>query len=61
MSENRARTVTAVALPAVTLWMLTGGVALAVVIMLAMLVVEIIILVRVYDLLDLIHRLVPPG
>lgn len=52
---------TYVALPGTTLRWLVGAVAAAVAIMLAMLAVEIVILLRVFELLDLVERLVPPG
>ncbi|HXF51106.1 MAG TPA: hypothetical protein VNM43_05440 [Dehalococcoidia bacterium] len=52
---------TYVALPATTLRWLVGAVGAAVVIMIAMLAVEIVILLRVFELLDLVERLAPPG
>lgn len=52
---------TYVALPATTLRWLVGAVGTAVVIMIAMLAVEIVILLRVFELLDLVERLAPPG
>ncbi len=52
---------TYVALPASTLRWLLGVLGAAVVIMMAMLAVEIVILLRVFELLDLVERLVPPG
>ena len=50
-----------VALPASTLRLLFGAVMCAVVIMLAMLSVEIVILLEVFDLIDLVEQLVPPA
>lgn len=52
---------TYVALPASTLRWLLGAVGAAVLIMMAMLAVEIVILLRVFELLDLVERLVPAG
>ncbi|MCL6641602.1 MAG: hypothetical protein K6T92_09565 [Candidatus Rokubacteria bacterium] len=52
---------TYVALPLSTLRWLLAGVGAAVAIMLAMLAVEIVILLRVFELLDLVERLAPPG
>lgn len=52
---------TYVALPATTLRWLVGAVGAAVVIMIAMLAVEIVILLGVFELLDLVERLAPPG
>ena len=50
-----------VALPASMLRLMMAGIFVAVVVMLAMLVVEIVILLRVFDMLDLIRRLAPPA
>ena len=48
-----------VALPLGTLRLLVGGIVLAVVAMLAMLAFEIVILLQVFDLIDLVEKLVP--
>jgi hypothetical protein len=48
-----------VALPVGTLRLLVGGIVLAVVAMLAMLAFEIVILLQVFDLIDLVEKLVP--
>jgi hypothetical protein len=48
-----------VALPVGTLRLLVGGIVLAVVVMLAMLAFEIVILFKVFDLIDLVGKLVP--
>jgi len=48
-----------VALPVGTLRLLVGGIVLAVVVMLAMLAFEIVILLQVFDLIDLVEKLVP--
>jgi hypothetical protein len=48
-----------VALPLGTLRLLVGGIVLAVVVMLAMLAFEIVILLQVFDLIDLVEKLVP--
>ena len=48
-----------VALPVGTLRLLVGGIVLAVVVMLAMLGFEIVILFQVFDLIDLVEKLVP--
>ena len=48
-----------VALPPGTLRLLVGGIVLAVVVMLAMLAFEIVILFKVFDLIDLVEKLVP--
>ena len=48
-----------VALPAGTLRLLVGGIVLAVVVMVAMLAFEIVILLQVFDLIDLVEELVP--
>jgi hypothetical protein len=50
-----------VAIPTSTLRLMVAGIGLAVLIMCAMLGVEIVILLRVFDLLDLVRRLVPPA
>ena len=50
-----------VALPVGTLRLLVGGIVLAVVVMLAMLAFEIVILLQVFDLIDLVEKLVPAG
>jgi hypothetical protein len=50
-----------VALPASMLRLMMAGIFVAVVVMLAMLGVEIVILLRVFDMLDLIRRLAPPA
>jgi hypothetical protein len=47
------------ALPVGTLRLLVGGIVLAVVVMLAMLAFEIVILFKVFDLIDLVEKLVP--
>jgi hypothetical protein len=52
---------TYVALPLMTLRWLLAGVGAVAAIMLAMLAVEVVILLRVFELLDLVERLVPPG
>ena len=49
----------AVALPLTTLRLMVGGIVLAVVVMLAMLAFEIVILLQVFDLIDLVEKLVP--
>jgi hypothetical protein len=48
-----------VALPLGTLRLLVGGIVLAVVVMIAMLAFEIVILYQVFDLIDLVEKLVP--
>jgi hypothetical protein len=48
-----------VALPVGTLRLLVGGIILAVLVMLAMLAFEIVILFKVFDLIDLVEKLVP--
>jgi hypothetical protein len=50
-----------VVLPATTARLLVGGVAVAVVVMMAMLALEVVILFQVFDLIDLVEKLVPPG
>ena len=47
--------------PRGVLTLVVGGIFLAVVLMLAMLAVEIVILFQVFDLLDLVRRLVHPA
>lgn len=60
MTAEPKPTVDMVALPVATLRLLVGAVIFAVLIMLAMLSVEIVILLQVFDLIDLIQQLVPP-
>jgi len=48
-----------VALPLGTLRLLVGSIALAVLVMVAMLAFEIVILFQVFDLIDLVEKLVP--
>ena len=48
-----------VALPLGTLRLLIGAIVMAVAVMLAMLAFEIVILLQVFDLIDLIEKLVP--
>jgi len=48
-----------VALPVGTLRLLVGGIILAVLVMFAMLAFEIVILFKVFDLIDLVEKLVP--
>jgi hypothetical protein len=50
-----------VALPLGTLRLLVGCIILAVLVMLAMLAFEIVILFQVFDLLDLVEKLIPPA
>ena len=50
---------TMVALPVGTLRLLVGSIALAVLVMVAMLAFEIVILFQVFDLIDLVEKLVP--
>jgi len=52
---------TLVAIPAPALWLLLGTVWAAVLVMIAMLALEIVILFQVFDLVDLIEKLVPGG
>ncbi len=54
-------TVTSVALPATTLRLLVGSIIVAVMVMTAMLALEVVILVQVFELNDLVGKLVPPG
>jgi hypothetical protein len=54
-------TVTAVALPATTLRLLVGSIIIAVMVMTAMLALEVAILIQVFELNDLVAKLVPPG
>ena len=51
----------AVALPVGTLRLLVGAILLAVIVMFAMLAVEVVILVKVFDLIDLVRALSPAG
>ena len=48
-----------VALPVGTLRLLVGSIVLAVLVMFAMLAFEIVILFKVFDLIDLVEKLVP--
>jgi hypothetical protein len=48
-----------VALPVGTLRLLVGGIVLAVVVMLAMLAFEIVILFKVFDLIDVVEQRLP--
>ena len=50
-----------VALPVGTLRLLMGSIVAAVLVMLAMLAFEIVILFKVFDLIDLVEKLVPPA
>jgi len=50
-----------VALPLGTLRLLVGSMVLAVLVMLAMLAFEIVILYQVFDLIDLVEKMVPAG
>jgi hypothetical protein len=50
-----------VALPVGTLRLLVGAVLLAVIVMFAMLAIEVVILVKVFDLVDLVRALSPAG
>ncbi len=50
-----------VAVPMSVLRLMVAGIFVAVLVMLAMLGVEIVILLRVFDMLDLIRRLAPPA
>ena len=61
MTAERKPTSDMVALPVATLRLLVGAVVFAVLVMLAMLSVEIVILLQVFDLIDLIEQLVPPA
>jgi hypothetical protein len=49
-----------VALPAGTLRLLVGSIVLAVLVMLAMLAFEIVILFKVFDLIDVVEQRLPP-
>ena len=51
----------AVAIPATAVWLLLGTVWVAILVMIAMLALEIVILFQVFELLDLIDKLVPGG
>ncbi len=59
MSTERQAETHAVALPVTTLRLLVGALFLAVVVMFAMLVIEVVILLEVFDLVDLVERLAP--
>jgi hypothetical protein len=61
MSAERRSAENMVALPVGTLRLLVGGIVLAVLVMLAMLAFEIVILLQVFDLIDLVERLVGPA
>ena len=50
-----------VALPLGTLRLLVGSIIFAVLVMLAMLAFEIVILFQVFDLIDLVEKMVPAG
>ena len=50
-----------VALPLGTLRLLVGSIIFAVLVMLAMLAFEIVILFQVFDLIDLVEKMVPVG
>jgi len=50
-----------VALPVGTLRLLVGSIVLAVLVMLAMLAFEIVILFQVFNLIDLVEKMVPAG
>ena len=50
-----------VALPLGTLRLLVGSIILTVLVMLAMLAFEIVILLQVFDLIDLVEKMVPAG
>jgi hypothetical protein len=50
-----------VALPVGTLRLLVGSIVLAVLVMLAVLAFEIVILFQVFDLIDLVEKMVPAG
>lgn len=59
MNEGSPETRTLVGVPAATLRLLAAGVVIAVVVMLAMLGVEVVILLKVFEMLDLLHRIAP--
>jgi hypothetical protein len=50
-----------VALPVGTLRLLVGSILVAVIVMMAMLALEVVILLKVTDLIDVVEKLVPPG
>lgn len=50
---------TLVAIPAPAVWLMLGTVWVAILVMSAMLALEIVILIQVFDLIDLIEKLVP--
>jgi hypothetical protein len=50
-----------VALPLGTLRLLTGSMILVILILFAMLALEIVILFQVFDLIDLVEKMVPAG
>lgn len=48
-----------VGVPVATLRLMVAGMVIAVLVMLAMLGVEVVILLKVFDVLDLLHKLAP--
>lgn len=58
VTEEKLAT-SAVALPVGTLRLLVGAIVLAVAVMLAMLAIEVVILFKVFDLIDLVEQIVP--
>ncbi len=59
MSTERQAEAHAVALPVATLRLIVGALVLAVVVMSAILALEVVILLQVFDLVDLVEQLVP--